>query len=492
MEILRLLQLEEDHDRLFGSESVHQARKQDNNNNNSKSDRNNDPETPPEMQDQEPTDDEEPTVDVPATTTLEEPDDDEEEPMVAMTDPSLAPTEEPTKEVGEEDLGAVLGETRIDLVKLVPFDVKLALIMSQDDPLNTFALTDIVSAWMEESLEAQVQRMQLGLTHSSFDSVILEERGITYQPVSTPSATTTTKDAQEITDNKDGNRRQLQASTTIAAYEGVTLWKHTTNSNMQLMTPSLLEDIERQALLNDLLNDDRLLELLQTSSAQGLGDKVQDVRAYINPNPTNYVPIQTSTNTNDNNGSTINANLELIIVVAIVVACMAFAFLVFSLFWAWRFDQQRRDQAYRVENNRPNSKTPNKRKPKANGSTDDSDEEEGRSPKHMNVVVNQDDDGISETLPTTGIYPESVVSEDISTSLSAYYRSGMGSRPLYGTSNTLGNNDFNDQASFSSMESYGYSLDGYAPSLGGNTYHTNKGPAKPAMDLDDDTTTRDP
>ena len=71
-------------------------------------------------------------------------------------------------------------------------------------------------------------------------------------------------------------------------------------------------------------------------------------------------------------------------------------------------------------------------------------------------------------------YPESVLSEDISTSLTAYYRSGMAGYQSRGaraatnptTSTNTGLRDINDTASVSSMDSYGYSLDGYAPSLG--------------------------
>ena len=60
-------------------------------------------------------------------------------------------------------------------------------------------------------------------------------------------------------------------------------------------------------------------------------------------------------------------------------------FLLFSLFWAWRFDQQRRDSAYRVDpnNSSNNAKTPSKTKKRnsrpASGPTDDSDQEEAEA-----------------------------------------------------------------------------------------------------------------
>ena len=56
-------------------------------------------------------------------------------------------------------------------------------------------------------------------------------------------------------------------------------------------------------------------------------------------------------------------------------------------------------------------------------------------------------------------YPESLISEDISTSLTAYYRSGV-------SGYQMPKRELKDAASVSSMDSYGYSLDGYAPSLG--------------------------
>lgn len=398
------------------------------------------------------------------------------EPVLDFDEDDDVPTNAPTGEATQEEATQLLGETRIDLVKLIPFDVKISL-FGEDmaAPFNTFVLTDIVSEWMEESLAAQVLKMELGLTHSEFDSVILEERSVSQQPIQISTQTSALL-------HHDGHGRQLQFSeearmNTIASYEGVTLWKHSTNSDQGIMTPLLLEDIQRQALLQD----DLLLAKLRLSPAEGLGVNVQDVRAYINPNPQNYVPISPVV---DN--SQANANLELIIVVAIVIACMAFAFLVFALFWAWRFDQQRRDQAYRVEN--PPKKDKSKEASSDVVATDTSEDPRSRASQK------QDDESSlpypsSEINPTSGhggLYPESVVSEDISTSLSAYYRSGMGTRPLYNGRGGLGANDI-DNVSMSSMESYGYSLDGYAPSLCGNTYAK---PDRPPSELGDQNSDR--
>ena len=163
------------------------------------------------------------------------------------------------------------GDTRIDLVRLVPFEVTLFLLEYEESSFNYFALTDVVTGWLEESLADEIQHMELGLSNLEFDSVILEGRSI-----------------QTIHDRQ----RTLQlttnqfTTTAIAAYEGVTLWTHTTTSE-DVIRSSHLEGIQRQVLLQD----NRLLELLRLNTAQGLGHAVTDVKAYLNPStapPPNY------------------------------------------------------------------------------------------------------------------------------------------------------------------------------------------------------------
>mmetsp|Transcript_29407 Transcript_29407/g.44419 ORF Transcript_29407/g.44419 Transcript_29407/m.44419 type:complete len:482 (+) Transcript_29407:55-1500(+) len=78
--------------------------------------------------------------------------------------------------------------------------------------------------------------------------------------------------------------------------------------------------------------------------------------------------------------------------------------------------------------------------------------------------------------PTSGIYPEAVVSDDISSSLQDYYRSGLAS---HGNASTIGGNSTaggrrvipGSDVSVSSMESYGYSLDGYVSSVAQSTQY---------------------
>ena len=91
---------------------------------------------------------------------------------------------------------------------------------------------------------------------------------------------------------------------------------------------------------------------------------------------------------------------------------------------------------------------------------------------------------------TDNQYPgDSVYSEDISSSLTAYYKSGMGYNNNQGGGNQPRHHLINDQggggddgASLSSMDSYGYSLDGYAPSLGPAQGGYPVGPLQAARD----------
>jgi hypothetical protein len=80
-------------------------------------------------------------------------------------------------------------------------------------------------------------------------------------------------------------------------------------------------------------------------------------------------------------------------------------------------------------------------------------------PPPMSDVLNRhddDDENYPESVISDSVVSGSAISEDISTSLSQYYRAGMGKADLYGRSNGM----LSDAGSVSSMESYGYSLDG--------------------------------
>jgi hypothetical protein len=190
-----------------------------------------------------------------------------------------------------------------------------------------------------------------------------------------------------------------------------------------------------------LIQNQKLLERLQASDSTGLGDAVVNAQAYVN---------SASTPESDSSGD----SLELVIIVAIAIACVAFLFLIFAIFWAWRYDKRNR-RAFLAENRKSTTdetfdadKSPeSKEKPKTKVS-----KKAPSVPAYPSVIG-------GESQGDGGGYPESVISEDIQSSLSQYYTGGAAGNYNYT------NGRLQDAASVSSMESYGYSLDGYTPSL---------------------------
>ena len=162
--------------------------------------------------------------------------------------------------------------------------------------------------------------------------------------------------------------------------------------------------------------------------------------------------------------------MEVVIIVAIVIACVAFLFLLFAIFWAWRYDKRNRE-AYLVGTaGKPGADNRADRTGSDNSYNDDDVPRTAKStpPKEERAEDHPDypsEIGGEHVVGAT-IYPESVISEDISTSLSQYYRSGFGASSYDAAGATQRDNyRLNDAASVSSMESYGYSLDGYVPSM---------------------------
>jgi len=296
------------------------------------------------------------------------------------------------------------GATRSEIVELVPFDVTIGL--KDDAGVDVFALTDIVEDWLGTLFGSN----DLGQDFARFTTVILD-----YQD----------------------ERRFLQtASTTfVASYEGVTVW--TRQGDLLVPDDTVVAAIQTQAFIQD----DGLLEGLQAADpSTGLGDAVTNVRASI-----------TSTG-NDTNKASSTGGLDIIIIVAIVIAGLAFLLLGFALFMAWRHSKQ-----VALKGQALNS-------PEGTGDESDFGEGSASNPKRASAAAK------AATLPSeveassSGLYPESVISEDISTSLTAYYQSGMATsskRVASGSNNMM----LNDAASVSSMESYGYSLDGYTNSI---------------------------
>ena len=249
-----------------------------------------------------------------------------------------------------------------------------------------------------------------------------------------------------------------------APFKGAVLF---TRLDGQLPMPaSVVEGCQRQAFLEE----DLLLEKLQNSGGTGLGLSVVDVRAYINP----YGDTQNNNNNSSNDGDE-SGSLEIVIIIAIVIACVAFLFLVFAIYWAWRYDKKNRD-AYLVDATSP-VKSPGEKSQETFDAENSPEAKEKNEPAkevaREEVNPSSYPSVIGGDSVADGVYTDSVISEDINSSLSQYYQTGLAS---YNSGN---NNRLQDAGSVSSMESYGYSLDGYAPSLATNTL-----PADAALSVD--------
>jgi hypothetical protein len=452
---------------------------------------------------------------------------------------------------------------RTDLVRLIPFDVQIAI---QDDSSSTSSeevieslyplLTDTITDWMMESFEIKTMNpnTQLVNNNTSFDSIALE--------LTDQTSSKGTIDGQIL-------------SLVQVSFEGVSLWERV-GTGTPPMEPDIVELVQRATFLEDKKLKDDLqitintllidLGMYEDGSEEQSPILIVDVRAYITPTGTGSGYSNGNNDGNSNNGSgnigaqqpsnTGNPSLEIIIIVAIVVACLAFALLIFAVIWAWRSDRRdnhyvdkpsqgqggteravsavgggskssKQQQQQRKSNkssnksatsnsssnrnkkvfgggkqNRNSSATQKQRgggggggggrnsrnnkydnnnnddDPGAAGVTDFPDIlNNGSYPKEIGNVDGNDTDDYDDSVVNGGTdnqYPgDSVVSEDISSSLTAYYKSGMGCNNNQGGGNQPRHHIINDRggggddgASLSSMDSYGYSLDGYAPSLG--------------------------
>mmetsp|Transcript_1773 Transcript_1773/g.2154 ORF Transcript_1773/g.2154 Transcript_1773/m.2154 type:complete len:307 (+) Transcript_1773:259-1179(+) len=204
-------------------------------------------------------------------------------------------------------------------------------------------------------------------------------------------------------------------------YEGQSLWKTTLDIPHESHVAAMQLEVMRQ-------RQDLLATLRSRSEHFGLGAALVDVRVDLNRQATETSQLQ-----NTSQGQ----SLDVIIIIAIAVAVLASVLLLFALIMAWKTGKERK-QAY-LDGGTPSN-------------TD--------SPSTVRGALNPPEEIGSGNA--NGYYPESVISEDISTSLSAYYKTGMAGG--YKT-NKHKAGVLNDAASVSSMESYGYSLDGYASSI---------------------------
>jgi hypothetical protein len=332
---------------------------------------------------------------------------------------------ESTATDGSDNTQDIGGRGRIDLIDLIDFDVHIAV--TNNLGIQIFEVTDIVTEWMADSFDAQLEAIGYSGPYADFNTVVLLERGDRDRALQASAV-----DVDGTTENGELYK---------AKFKGAALF---TRADDQLQVPvEVVESIQRTTLINDVA----LLEALQISGATGLGSAVIDVRAFVNV-------VEAGGASNNSEGED---NLEIVIIIAIVVAAVAFLFLVFAIVWAWRYEKTNRD-AYLVNAKESKDKT---------GSDPDSSYAESKklSPKN-NTPVQEVDVGFQNDVSLASLpgnyRTESVISDDISTSLSQYYRSGMADHRGFARSNS---NHLNDAASISSMESYGYSLDGYSPSL---------------------------
>lgn len=294
-----------------------------------------------------------------------------------------------------------LADLPTEAVELVPFDITLALRGAQAT-VDTVALTDAVTQWMNENFQESVA--SVGYRYN-FGRVVLR------------TLKTETSSANDRKLLSQGTR-DLQSAYKVT-YDGMSYW------GTDREVPSQTTVAAMQVIL--LLNRDSLLAKLQAeSSEQGLGDFVVDARGDSNPTaePPVFAPEE-------------DDSLDVIIIVAIVIAVLASLLLIFAVFMAWKTGKQRKESYHDGTRQAvdPDADGQNEQ-PRTRGDTDGS--------------------------PTIGPYPDSVITDDISSSLSAYYKSGMAGGYK---ANRSQHGNLNDAASVSSMESYGYSLDGYASSI---------------------------
>jgi hypothetical protein len=334
------------------------------------------------------------------------------------------------------------GRGLVDLVDLVPFDVKIVL--TENTGIETFAVTDLVTAWLNSSMERQLNASGYVADdrYATFDSVILLDR----ENIHSGGQRLLQDDASWL--GLSPSRRFLQEQSSAAAavlytarFEGVALFARDTNRPFSVPVGNVLE-MQRTAISNDA---DQLLQYLVDSSATGLGAKVADVTANLNP-------VRITASSDQSNKKKLD--LRLVIFVAVAVAIVALLFLVLAIGWAWYADRRNR-AAYLRE-----SKSSDQENKGVDPTGSDTTMDEAATP-----------DTNKQKRPPFEVYGHqydvhntaaSVRSEDIESSLQQYYKSGLGSSSSVAFHRSRSGND---NGSVSSMESYGYSLDGYAPTV---------------------------
>lgn len=342
-----------------------------------------------------------------------------------------------TEDMDERDTGAYL-------IHLIPFEVQVAVTSNMG--IQTYEVSNIVTAWLND---AYVEQLALfGYSdenhYAEFNSVVLFNN--------------------EKNDTRN-RRAQGGGALFIAQFRGGVVFSRDLVNRTKPVPENDVLVIQQTALSNDT----GLLTLLQQATdATGLGNTVVDVNAFLDPNPSSV---------SDTKESSESSDLDVVIIVAIFVACVAFLFLLGAIIWAYRFDRVHRD-AFLVKNHDRSSPSTHSTGPMIHDKTSETDTAcDNESPERIRAVVERsngtlpkyldpiypamvggddvEDHDYPESVISDSIGPGSAISEDVSTSLSQYYRAGMG-KADYGRSTGL----LSDAGSVSSMESYGYSLDG--------------------------------
>jgi len=289
-----------------------------------------------------------------------------------------------------------------EAIELIPFDITLALTGSQ--PVDIVTLTDAVTDWLNENFEESAASVDY---RYKFRRVVLR-----------------TLNAETSSGSNSNNRRDLQSAYKVT-YDGMSYW----TNDREVPSETTVAAIQLDALVT---RDELLAKLRAESDDRGLGAAVVDARGDLNRN----AQLPPSSNSNSSSGDN---SLNVIIVVAIVIAVLASLLLIFAVFMAWRTGTQRKERTYH-----------------------DGTRQTSSDPSHAANQNEQPLDNMDMDNSAVGPYADSVITDDISSSLSAYYKSGMAGGYK---ANRSQHGALNDAASVSSMESYGYSLDGYASSI---------------------------
>jgi len=311
------------------------------------------------------------------------------------------------------------------LVTLLPFEVSLTLF--EPSLVNYYALTSTMETYLGEFFMEELSEKDV--LYMPFDRVVLdfvETRRLLFEYAIS---------------------RKLQSLEVKAKYEGYTIFTrdgslpHPNTNVVAAMQINAMED--REDYLLESLNF--ITEDLLTSNAFG-ENEVTSVKAAIdfNAGRNDNVNDNPDLGTKNNDG---NNSLNTVIIIAVVVACLASLLLGAALFLAWQ-RKKRSESAFKIGS------------PSSGGGKNSSP----NVPKEEDLSASQEQALPRRSHGGASMYPESVISEDISTSLSAYHKAGMGPA---GSKRSRGRDD----ASVSSMESYGYSLDGYASSIAPSTQY---------------------